>query len=73
MKKVYDSLEVSQSNLTDQKDRTGSEERRAYQKADDADLLPAIRALVDARSSYAYRRIHRLLARQRVREGKDPV
>lgn len=46
--------------------RTGSaKERKAYAKVDDALLLPAIRALVDKRPTYGYRRVSVLLNRER--------
>ncbi len=38
--------------------------RAAYEKSGDSDLLPLIRALVDARPTYGYRRITALLNRQ---------
>lgn len=59
--------------MIDQKERTISEEKRAYQKTDDIDPLPTIRALIDECPSYGYRWIHRLLARHRIREWKDSV
>lgn len=57
--------------MIDQKERTISEEKRAYQKTDDIDPLPTIRALIDECPSYGYHRIHRLLTR--IREGKASV
>jgi transposase InsO family protein len=49
--------------------RTGSV---AYHKAEDAELLPAIRRLVDQRPTYGYRRIAALLNRER-RAADKPV
>lgn len=72
MKPVAEALEVSRSNVTDRKSRK-TPKKGTYRKADDVDLLPLIRSLVDERPSYGYRRIHRLLVRILLREGKAPV
>ena len=64
MSRVAEVLCVARSNLNA---RTGgkTQTRGAYRKADDADLVPAIRRLVDARPTYGYRRITALLNRER--------
>lgn len=64
MKTVADVLGVSRSNLAERL-RGKSKTRGPYLKANDAELLPAIRKLVDARPTYGYRRIAALLNRQR--------
>ncbi|MBX4899732.1 MULTISPECIES: IS3 family transposase [Rhizobium] len=64
MKTVADVLGVSRSNL-DERLKGKSKPRGPYLKADHAELLPAIRRLVDARPTYGYRRIAALLNRQR--------
>ena len=47
--------------------------RRPYRKAGDDELLAPIRRLVDERPTYGYRRIRRLINRQRKANGKPPV
>ncbi len=64
MKTVADVLGVSRSNLAERL-KGKSKPRGSYLKADDAEVLPAIRRLVDARPIYGYRRIAALLNRQR--------
>jgi len=64
MKTVPDVLGVSRSDLVERL-KGKSKPRGPYLKADDAELLPAIRRLVDARPTYGYRRIAALLNRQR--------
>lgn len=61
-------LQVSRSNLTLRQKGSGKE-RKTYVKADDASLLPAIRALVDERPTYGYRRVGALLNRDRKSQG----
>src|SRR4029079_19702843 len=47
--------------------------RRPYHKAGDDELLALIRRLVDERPTYGYRRIRRLINRQRKATRKPPV
>jgi transposase InsO family protein len=47
--------------------------RGPYRKAEDAELLPAIRRLVDERPTYGYRRIAALLNRDRRAAGLGPI
>jgi putative transposase len=71
MKTVADVLKVSRSNLAERL-KGRSKPRGPYLKTEDADLLPAIRRLVDARPTYGYRRIAALLNRER-RAADQPV
>lgn len=71
MKTVADILNVSRSNLAERLSGR-SKTRGPYHKTEDADLLPAIRRLVDARPTYGYRRIAALLNRER-RAASQPV
>lgn len=64
MKTIADVLNVSRSNLAERV-KCGSKSRGRYHKADDGELLPAIRRLVDTRPTYGYRRIAALLNRER--------
>ncbi len=50
-----------------------SKPRGPYAKSSDAELLPALRRLVDARPTYGYRRIAALLNRERRAAGLAPV
>lgn len=68
MKAVTEALKVSRSNLIVQQKGSGKE-RKAYAKADDAVLLPTIRAIVDERPTYGYRRVGALLNRERRSQG----
>src|SRR5688572_4121193 len=72
MKTIADTLGVARSNLIEQVHRP-SRRRSAYRKADDAWLLPLIRAIVDDRPTYGYRRVGALLNRQVAVLGKPPV
>ena len=73
MKTVSDALGVSRSNLTERLAESPQPRPAAYQKSDDEWLLPKIRALVDLRASYGYRRLTALLNRQLRAEGKAGV
>ena len=72
MKAVADTLAVARSNLVERVSRR-AESRRPYRKAGDDELLALIRRLVDERPTYGYRRIRRLINRQREADGKPPV
>jgi hypothetical protein len=60
MKPITDTLGVARSNLVEQV-RRSPQRRRPYRKTDDAWLLPLMRALVDQRPTYGYRRVSALL------------
>jgi transposase InsO family protein len=68
VKAVAETLKVSRSNLILRQNGSGKE-RKAYTKADDAVLLPAIRGIVDDRPTYGYRRVGALLNRERRNQG----
>ncbi|MGA8625585.1 MAG: IS3 family transposase [Pseudolabrys sp.] len=72
MKAVADTLAVARSNLIERVNRR-AKSRRPYRKAGDDELLALIRRLVDERPTYGYRRIRRLINRQRKANGKPPV
>ena len=72
MKAVADTLAVARSNLIERVSRR-AKSRRPYRKAGDDELLALIRWLVDERPTYGYRRIRRLINRQRKANGKPPV
>ena len=72
MKTVADTLGVARSNLIEQV-RRPPRRRSAYRKADDVWLLPLVRAIVDERPTYGYRRVGALLNRQMAALGKPPV
>jgi len=61
---VADTLDVSRSNLVE-RSKGRSKPRGRYNKAEDDELLPIIRRLVDQRPTYGYRRIAALLNRER--------
>lgn len=72
MKAVAETLGVARSNLIERlQGRTRP--RQGYHKAEDADLVPKIMALVAARPTYGYRRITAILNRQRRSEGAVPA
>jgi transposase InsO family protein len=72
VKTVSVTLGVARSNIVERRDekrpRRGPQER-----AGDVELAGAIRALVDARPTYGYRRIAALLKRERRSDGLAPV
>ena len=72
MKAVADTLAVARSNLIERVSRR-AKWRRPYRKAGDNELLALIRRLVDERPTDGYRRIRRLINRQRKANGKPPV
>src|SRR5208282_6477977 len=72
MKAVADTLAVARSNLIERVSRR-AKSCRPYRKAGDDELLALIRRLVDERPTYGYRRIRRLINRQRKANGKPPV
>jgi transposase InsO family protein len=72
MKAVAETIGMSRSQLHARAAGT-SKPRGLYRKAEDDDLLPVLRRLVDARPTYGYRRITALLNRERRAEGLEPV
>ena len=72
MKAIAETLGVARSNLMDR--RAGATKPRGrYRKDRDAALLPLIRAIVDERPTYGYRRVWALLNRQLRGVGKPKV
>ena len=72
MKAVAETLGVARSNLIDR--RAGvTKPRGRYRKDEDADLLPLIRAIIDKRPTYGYRRVWALLNRQLRAAGRPKV
>jgi hypothetical protein len=72
MKPIADTLGVARSNLIEQVQRP-PRPRPTYRKADDVWLLPLVRAIVDERPTYGYRRVGALLNRQVAALSKPPV
>ena len=72
MKVIADTLGVARSNLVVRAAR-GRRARLPYRKAGDPELLARIRALVDQRPTYGYRRITALLNRERASSGGPNV
>lgn len=72
MKTVAATIGVSRSQLHAR--ATGTSKRRGrYRKAEDDDLLPALRRLVDQRPTYGYRRLTVLLNRERRAAELAPI
>jgi hypothetical protein len=71
MKSVADAIGVSRSNLVEQ--AKPREKKQRATPADDAWLLPRLRALTDGRPTYGYRRATAMLNRELRAEGKPPV
>ena len=63
MSTVARTLDVARSHLNERRG-TAAKPRGPYRKAKDAEFLPAIRAIVDQRPTYGYRRITALLNRK---------
>lgn len=72
MKTVSATLGVARSNVVERRDEKRSR-RGPQERAGDIELAGAIRALVDARPTYGYRRIAALLKRERRSDGLPPV
>ena len=73
MKTVAEVVGVSRSNLIDRIEQR-AKARGPYRKAEDAVLLPLIRAVVDGRLTYGYRRVTALVNRKlRQKDGKPTV
>jgi putative transposase len=68
VRRVAEVLEVSRSQLHERL-RRDAKARVHYQKAEDGELLQAVRRLVDERPTYGYRRIGALLNRERTKSG----
>jgi hypothetical protein len=62
MKTVASTLGVARSNLIERRDKV-TQARGPYRKAEDAGLLLPIRAIIDERPTYGYRRVWALLNR----------
>lgn len=63
MTAVARTLDVARSHINERRGRTVTP-RGPYRKAEDAGFLPAIRAIVDAKPTYGYRRVTALLNRE---------
>lgn len=72
MSAVARTLTVARSHINERRGRT-VKPRGPYRKAEDAGFLPAIRAIVDARPTYGYRRVTALLNRRLRSEGRPTV
>jgi putative transposase len=69
---VARTLDVARSNINERRGRT-VKPRGPYRKAEDAEFLAPIRAIVDARPTYGYRRVTALLNRRLRAEGRPAV
>ena len=69
MKTVASTLGVARSNLIERRDKV-IQARGPYRKAEDAGLLLPIRAIIDERPTYGYRRVWALLNRHYASAGK---
>lgn len=68
MKPVSQALGVFRSQLS-KRLKGNTKPRTDYRKAEDAELLVALRSLVDVRPTYGYRRIGALVNRERLKNG----
>lgn len=69
MSMIAKTLRISRSNLNERLSNKQSKRPQQYFKAEDADILSSIKGFCHVRASYGYRRITRLINRQREREG----
>lgn len=72
MSAVARTLNVARSHINERRGRT-VKPRGPYRKAEDAEFLAPIRAIVDARPTYGYRRVTALLNRRLRSEGRPTV
>ncbi len=63
MKAVADTLGVARSNLVNQLRHPERRRRGPYRRAGEDEFLAAIRAIIDTRLTYGYRRVTALLNR----------
>lgn len=73
MKRITDALEVSRSGVRDRLGKAPRLRPPRYSIADDERLLPMIKAIVDDRLTYGYRRVCAVLNRQLAAEGLSKV
>ncbi len=73
MKTIADTLGVSRSNLYEKREEGRTPRRQRYRKADDEELLPLIREIVDKRSTYGYPRTTSLLNKKLAVLGRPRV
>jgi len=69
---VARTLDVARSHINERRGRTPTP-RGPYRKVQDVEFLPSIRAIVDARPAYGYRRVTALLNRERRAKGLPTV
>ena len=72
MKMVAETLKVARSHINERRG-TAPKLRGPYHKDEDAEVLPALRAIVDARPTYGYRRVAALVNRQRRTDEKPAI
>ena len=72
VKRVAQTLGVSRSQLNERL-KGARKLRSVYRMAEDAELLAPLRALVDERPTYGYRRITALMNRERHKSGLPPL
>lgn len=72
MSAVARTLDVARSYINERRGRTVTP-RGPYRKAEDTEFLAPIRAIVDARPTYGYRRVTALLNRRLRSEGRPTV
>ena len=72
MSAVAQTLGVARANLAERR-KGMTKPRGRYRKAEDAELTPLIRAIVDERRTYGYRRVCALASRKLRAEGKPLV
>ncbi|HET99456.1 MAG TPA: IS3 family transposase [Aurantimonas coralicida] len=72
VKMVAETLNVARSHINERRGTT-PKPRGPYHKGEDAEVLPAIRAIVDARPTYGYRRVTALVNRQRRAEERPAI
>ncbi|HDZ74585.1 MAG TPA: IS3 family transposase, partial [Aurantimonas coralicida] len=72
VKMVAETLNVARSHINERRGTT-PRPRGPYHKGEDAEVLPAIRAIVDARPTYGYRRVTVLVNRQRRAEERPAI
>lgn len=72
-KAVADTIGVARSNLVDHLRRPERRRRGPYHRTEDEAVLAEIRAIIDARPTYGYRRVTALLNRARRSSGEPPL
>jgi hypothetical protein len=73
VKVIAETMDVSRTHQYEKNTTNPKGSTRLYHKADDARYLPLIRAIIDGRATYGYRRVTAIMNRMLKAEGGKGV